>query len=184
MTKRVNIGVRQVRRAILATLGSVIVGGVTHRATAVEGATSAAATEGVAGQRRLTYSLSAAELWVADFGSAKLRNGRARIELSPGFLEVVNTGVPYHILVTPLGRTPGVYVAHRDATGFAVEEQAGGNGAVEFDYQVVAKQRGSEDQRLELFTPLPMSPPPTVPPVSPPPRPPEPEAPGSGGTSQ
>ena len=182
MSMQGHVGVNWARRAILAALGSVAAGGVFHRALAAEVETSTTIGEQMAaheqGQRKLTYSLNAAEAWVADFGAGKLQSGRARIDLGSDFLEVANSALPYRILVTPNGRTAGLYVAQRDATGFTVEEQAGGNGAVEFDYQVVAKQRGFEDQRLEVFTPPSKPQVPTEPSLpQPPPQPPLPVSP-------
>lgn len=121
------------------------------------------------GARALTYTLNGAEVWVTDFGDARLQGGRARVELDRAWLGVANTDRPYRVLLTPAGPTPGLYVAQRDARGFTVEEQPGGSGAVAFDYQVVAKQRGSEEKRLESFTPpeLPVPPPIPLPPPLP-----------------
>jgi hypothetical protein len=94
-----------------------------------------------------------------------LVNGRADVRLDPVFAATVNTGMRYHVFLTPRSaESRGLAVVAQDPGGFTVEETQGGRGNYEFDYRVVARVRGHERTRLEPFTPPPA---PTLPPVTP-----------------
>ena len=56
----------------------------------------------------------------------------------------------YHVFLTPLGDCNGLYVTDKTATGFVVREFGGGISNVGFDYRIVAKRVGYEDQRMEV----------------------------------
>jgi len=99
-----------------------------------------------------TYGVQAAENWYEDYGSGQLSGGAAHIDLDPDFGETVNTGVAYHVFLTPNGDCKGLYVANKTATGFEVRELGGGTASVAFDYKIVAKRKGYEQARLEDIT--------------------------------
>ncbi len=103
---------------------------------------------------RLFYAMEAPEVWFEDFGTARLVNGEARIELDPIFLESVTIGTehPMKVFVTPDGLTSGLYV-EKGLDHFVVREQPGGSGSVGFDWRVVAKRSGLEALRLDPFDP-------------------------------
>lgn len=113
--------------------------------------------------RRKLYCMESPEVWFEDFGTAQLVNGQATVTIEPLFLQTINTGVPYHVFVTPLGDCNGLYVTNKTATSFEVRELGGGTANIGFDYRIVAKRLGFEDLRLE------------------PPDPPRKEVPGPGG---
>jgi hypothetical protein len=94
------------------------------------------------------YSVQSSENWFEDFGSGQLFNGSAKIAIDPKFAAIVNTGVQYHVFLTPSGNCKGLYVANRSATGFEVRELGDGGSSVEFDYRIVAKRSGHESERL------------------------------------
>jgi trimeric autotransporter adhesin len=98
------------------------------------------------------YGMQSAESWVEDFGSAKLTHGRATVTIDPTFAETVNTGVEYHVFLTPRGECEGLYVGETAAGTFEVRELHHGASSVEFDYRVVARRRGSEAERLSDIT--------------------------------
>jgi hypothetical protein len=108
---------------------------------------------------RKMYAVEATENVFEDFGTAALKNGKARVDLDDVFAETVNTAQKYQVYLTPSGDTKGLYVSGRDARGFTVQEAQGGSGSFEFDYRVVAKVRGYEGTRMEQFEP------PTMPPT-------------------
>jgi hypothetical protein len=70
------------------------------------------------------------------------------VAIDPQFANIVNTGVQYHVFLTPSGDCKGLYVASRSALGFEVRELGNGGSAVEFDYRIVAKRTGHESERL------------------------------------
>jgi hypothetical protein len=100
-----------------------------------------------------TYSVQSSESWIEDYGSGQLANGRATIAIEPGFQQTVNTGVDYHVFLTPNGDSKGhLYVTSKGAGSFEVRESNGGSSNIAFDYRIVAKRRGSESVRLKDVT--------------------------------
>jgi hypothetical protein len=118
-----------------------------------DGATSSAGTKSALvdtadyGERTL-YAMESPEVWFEDFGTAQLANGQATVTLEPLFLQTINTGVPYHVFVTPLGDCNGLYVTNKTAISFEVRELGGGTANIGFDYRIVAKRLGFVDLRL------------------------------------
>jgi len=100
------------------------------------------------GERTL-YAMESPEVWFEDFGTAQLVNGQATVTIEPLFLQTINTEVPYHVFVTPLGDCNSLYVTNKTATSFEVRELGGGIANIGFDYRIVAKRLGFEDLRLE-----------------------------------
>jgi len=95
------------------------------------------------------YGMQAAENWFEDAGSGQLANGAAVIHLEATFAETVNTGVEYHVFLTPNGDCKGLYVTQKSPTSFEVHELGGGTSSIAFDYRIMAKRRGFEAVRLE-----------------------------------
>jgi hypothetical protein len=86
--------------------------------------------------------------WFEDFGNAQLSGGEAVVNIESVFGETVNTGVDYHVFLTPNGDCKGLYVAQKSATSFVVRELGGGTSSLVFDYRIAAKRRGYEQVRL------------------------------------
>ncbi len=104
-------------------------------------------------QRKVaTYAVQSSESWIEDFGSGQLSGGHAIITLEPAFAKTVNTGVDYHVFLTPNGDSKGLYVTSKGPGGFEVHESNGGSSNISFDYRIVAKRRGSENVRLADVT--------------------------------
>ncbi len=99
-------------------------------------------------QKVEVYAMQSPENWFEDFGSAKLENGRATVAIDPQFAAIVNTGVEFHVFLTPQGECEGLYVASKSASGFEVRELHHGASSVAFDYRIVAKRAGHESERL------------------------------------
>jgi hypothetical protein len=101
------------------------------------------------GARQLeTYSVQSSENWVEDYGSGQLQNGSATIQIEPAFAQTVNTGVEFHVFLTPGGDCKGLYVTNKTNGSFEVHELGGGASTIPFDYKIVAKRSGMEAQRL------------------------------------
>src|SRR5580698_4630396 len=98
------------------------------------------------------YAVEAPENWFEDFGSATLSNGKAVVPLDPTFTQTVNTGVDYHVFLTPNGDSNGLYLAAKSTTTFEIDEQGGGTSNIAFDYRIVARRRGYENIRLADMT--------------------------------
>ncbi len=102
------------------------------------------------GSRKVAlYAVEAPENWFEDFGSGQLSAGAAVISLEPVFAQTINSGVEYHVFLTPTGDCKGLYVANKTATSFEVRELAGGRSSTGFEYRIVARRKGYEEIRME-----------------------------------
>jgi hypothetical protein len=99
------------------------------------------------------YAVESPKNWFEDFGSGRLSNGSAVIELESTYAQTVNTQ-SYHVFLTPNGDSKGLYVSQKSAGGFEVREQGGGTSSIEFDYRIVAERRGFESIRMADKTQL------------------------------
>jgi len=95
-----------------------------------------------------TYTVQSAENWVEDYGSGQLNGGSATVTVEPAFSETVNTDVEFHVFLTPGGDCKGLYVTNKTAGSFEVHELGGGTSSIPFDYKIVAKRSGMEEERL------------------------------------
>ena len=94
------------------------------------------------------YAIEAPENWFEDAGSGQLSNGSAVIQLENMFGQAVNTGIDYHVFLTPNGDCKGLYVSQKSATSFEVRELGGGTSSIAFDYRIMAKRKGFENIRM------------------------------------
>jgi hypothetical protein len=99
-----------------------------------------------------TYSVQSPESWMEDFGSGNLQSGSATITIDPAFAETINASSSYHVFLTPNGDSKGLYIVAKTPTTFEVRESSGGTASISFDYRIVAKRRGLENQRLTDVT--------------------------------
>ena len=113
----------------------------------VSGAKSSVA-ELQGGRKVALYAVESTESWFEDFGSARLQNGAAIVRIKEDFAQTVNTGMDYHIFLTPKGNCNGLYVANQTSKSFEVRELNGGKSNTLLDYRIVAKRRGHERNRL------------------------------------
>jgi hypothetical protein len=111
------------------------------------------------GTNRALYCMESPELWFEDFGTARLKRGRAVVELEANFASVIKRG-DYRVFVTPEGDCRGLYVRRKDGASFEVRELAGGKSSVAFSYRIVGRRKdvraqrrfAKVDPRLELPT--------------------------------
>ena len=94
------------------------------------------------------YAIESPQNWFEDFGSGQLANGSATIQLEGLFAQTVNTGVNYHVYLTPNGDCKGLYVTAKTQTSFRVHELGKGTSNVAFDYRIVAERKGYEQIRM------------------------------------
>jgi hypothetical protein len=116
------------------------------------GTVSGMVQAGDSARKVMVHAVQSPENWFEDFGSGTLANGAATVALDPTFASTVNTTTDYHVFLTPKGDCKGLYVTNETATGFDVRELGAGNSSVAFDYRIVAKRAGYENQRLEDVT--------------------------------
>lgn len=99
------------------------------------------------GSKKFLYATQSPEMWVEDFGTATLSNGRAAISIARDFAEAVSTDTGYHIFLTPLGPSEALYVAAKSLDSFEVRSM-NGLSTVSFDYRIVARRAGFEEIRM------------------------------------
>lgn len=99
------------------------------------------------GRRATMFCPEAAEPLLQDFGTGKLVNGKAHIDLDPILSNniVVDKDHPLQAFVQLRGDCKGVYVTNTTATGFDVVELQGGNSTVEFTWTVSANRKDTDD---------------------------------------
>jgi hypothetical protein len=95
-----------------------------------------------------TYAPQAAESWMEDYGTGATEHGVGVVQIDPVFADTVTADTSYHVFLTPLGDSKGLYVVKTGPTSFQVRESGGGTSSIGFDYKIVAKRRGYEAQRL------------------------------------
>jgi len=97
--------------------------------------------------QRLLYAVESPEVWLEDFGSAKLDNGTTTVKFEPIFAETANLNEDYHVFLTPLGDC-ALYVAEKTPASFTVKAIGGQTCSIAFDYRLAAKRLGYEMTRL------------------------------------
>jgi hypothetical protein len=118
--------------------------------TIIGGAKSAAVPHPDGSHRQL-YCMESPESWFEDFGEARLVDGKAEVQLDPGFAALIKVK-KYHVFLTPYGDCNGIFVAKRSATSFRVSELQRGSSNVRFAYRVVAKRKDVVAHRLAMVT--------------------------------
>lgn len=98
------------------------------------------------------YSVQAADNWMEDAGSGQLQNGVALVKLDADYAQTVNTGLDYHVFLTPNGDCKGLYVTQKSPASFEVHELGGGSSDIAFDYRIMARRKGFETTRLADIT--------------------------------
>ena len=101
---------------------------------------------------RLIYCVESPEVWFEDVGKASLNEEEVEVVFESVFASIVNLEVDYHVFLTPLGQEPILlFITEKTNTGFKVKG-AGLDGnpiKCDFDYRIVAKRLGFENERLQ-----------------------------------
>jgi hypothetical protein len=90
------------------------------------------------GSKRVLHCMESPEHWFEDFGTAKLRGGRAVVKLDAEFTKVITRD--YRVFLTPEGDCRGLYVRRKSARSFEVRELMGGSSGVAFSYRIVGRR--------------------------------------------
>src|SRR5262249_5163737 len=92
------------------------------------------------GSQRVLHCMESPEHWFEDFGTARLKNGRAVVSLDPDFAKVIKRG-DYHVFLTPRGDCRGLGVRRQGGASFEVRELQGGRSSVAFSYRIVGSRK-------------------------------------------
>jgi len=109
-------------------------------------------SEGKSGaEYRALTAIQSSEAWFEDFSKATLVNGQVVVKIEPLFAKTVNTGVDYHVYVTPLcSEAVLLFVSDKNAEGFTVQGVTldGKPSSALLTIGIVAKPAGQENARL------------------------------------
>jgi hypothetical protein len=98
------------------------------------------------GSQRLLHCMESPEHWFEDFGTAKLKNGRAIVKLDVDFAKVIKSR-DYRVFPTPEGDCRGLYVRRKSANNFEVRELMGGKSSIAFSYRIVGRRKDIKGHR-------------------------------------
>ncbi len=96
---------------------------------------------------RLMYTEESTQVWFSDYGSYRLTNGYAEVQLDDIFKQTVDLSKEYHVFVQPYGDA-SLYVTNRNSRGFEVHTSTGAPD-IAFSYRIVALRKGHAEKRLE-----------------------------------
>jgi hypothetical protein len=97
--------------------------------------------------KTVLYTNTSTDVTVQTSGMAMLSNGKASIEFDEAFVRSISSKEPIIIIVTPIGRCNGVFLADVTGTGFSVEETNSGRSNVTVNYIAIGKRAGYENPR-------------------------------------
>jgi hypothetical protein len=101
------------------------------------------------GQRVLLAAEESTEVWFSDYGSTRLVNGLAVVQIDPEFLQTVNTTKDYHVFVTARGDPGGsLYIDNETPSSFEIRETSG-SANIKVSYRIAAKRKDFADERLK-----------------------------------
>jgi len=108
------------------------------------------------GSARVLHCMESPEHWFEDFGTAKLKRGRAVVRLDADFAKVIKRG-EYRVFPTPEGDCRGLFVYRKSAASFEVRELTGGRSSIAFSYRIVGRRKDITRHRrfAKIDTPLP-----------------------------
>jgi hypothetical protein len=95
------------------------------------------------------YASESASPSLSDVGTARLIAGVANVRVDPAFASLIDRR-SYHVFVTPLGDTRGLYVSLKRPSSFQVREAERGNDSLDFDYRIVGRPLDVHNDRLPL----------------------------------
>jgi len=112
--------------------------------------TASSIVKNIQGEPVILTCPEAPETVLQDFGTGRLTEGRAHIDIDPDLAINLNVSEshPLKVYITPEGDCNGVYVTNKSAYGFDVIELQGGRSNVPFSWQIVAT-RANEEYTLE-----------------------------------
>lgn len=120
-----------------------VVGGVAYK---IGGTGAVAETVPTEDHGRITlFAPESPEYWYQDFGTVRMVNGSAHVDLDPilAGIIVVDAANPIRVFCTPVDMPDfnGVTVLNRTATGFDLQELNGGSHTGTIDYQLIVKPK-------------------------------------------
>jgi hypothetical protein len=128
--------------------GVLVRGDVSVNGNATVSGIKSAAVPFPDGFHRRLYCMESPESWFEDFGTGRLMDGQADVQLESGFASVVKTD-HYHVFLTEYDDNNALYVCDRTSHGFKVRAKSSKTARSTFSYRIVAKRKDIAGPRLE-----------------------------------
>jgi len=98
-------------------------------------------------KKHIMFAPEAPEILFQDYGTGKLNNGSATINIDPILSKniIVDDDHPLKVFIQLEGDCKGVYVTNKSSQSFTVKELQGGTSNVDFSYQIVATRVDRKD---------------------------------------
>lgn len=100
------------------------------------------------GENTVMYTQVSTEMTVQTYGIGSMQGGKSSIVFDQAFSDVVSSGEPIIVTITPIGETKGVFLQNVDGNGFAVSENNNGKSNVQFSWIAIGKRKGYENISL------------------------------------
>lgn len=100
------------------------------------------------GEKVATYVSTSMDVNVYASGIAKLVNGKAVVEFSEDFRNIISSEKNVVVTVTPLGKSNGIYISNYDSKGFTAVENNDGASDVQFSWIAIGIQKGNENPNV------------------------------------
>lgn len=103
------------------------------------------------GNGKIMFAPEAPEVLFEDYGTGKLVNGKATINIDPIFAEniSVTSDRPLKVFIQLEGDCNGVYISDKSVNSFTVKELQGGNSSVAFSWHIVANRKDEMGRNTE-----------------------------------
>lgn len=99
-------------------------------------------------KRIATYATTSTEVDVYTKGKSDLKNGKAIVQFSDDFKNLISSEKDVIITITPVGRSNGIFLANVTRDGFEVEENASGVSNISFNWIAIGNKKGFEDTKI------------------------------------
>lgn len=99
-------------------------------------------------KRIATYATTSTEVDVYSKGKSVLKNGKAVVQFSDDFKNLISSDRDVIITITPIGRSNGIFLANVTRDGFEVEENASGTSYISFNWIAIGNKKGYEDTKI------------------------------------
>ncbi|HEY5096261.1 MAG TPA: hypothetical protein VII69_14205 [Candidatus Eremiobacteraceae bacterium] len=100
------------------------------------------------GRHVTSYAAQSADAEMSDVGTGRIVDGRGVVQLDSTFARTLDMRSGYHVFLTPMGDSKGLYVASKSPASFEVRESQGGQSTLSFDYRIIGRAAGVTSGRL------------------------------------
>jgi len=97
------------------------------------------------GTKTATYASTSMSIDVQSRGVGSLSNGTSYIVFDNKFAQLIDSGKPIIVTVTPIGENNGVHLVSVNKNGFTIKENLNGNSNVKFNWVAIAEKTNKRE---------------------------------------